>query len=241
MGENCPMSKPDFIETYPGALPPDACASLIARFEASGLASPGRTGEGVVSELKRSRDISISTRPEWRDADDMLNRAMIEGLLAYVRKYPYMLLSTLSFQHQDAGSEKSRRMLAADLLGMDEPALRQLLASALRPGPINLQHYTAGSGGYPAWHCEQSPSDARAEQLHRTLLWTIYLNEGFSEGETEFLYQERKIVPRTGTLLIAPTAFTHTHRGNVPGGRDKYIATSWVLFKRFDALFGKPQ
>ena len=45
----------------------------------------------------------------------------------------------------------------------------------------------------------------------------------------------RKIVPRTGSLLIAPAAFTHTHRGNVPKGGDKYIATSWVLFQRAEA------
>ena len=72
------------------------------------------------------------------------------------------------------------------------------------------------------------------------LLWTIYLNEGFAEGETEFLYQQRSIVPRTGSLLIAPAGFTHTHRGNRPKGGNKYIATSWVLFERADKLYGTP-
>ena len=57
------------------------------------------------------------------------------------------------------------------------------------------------------------------------------------EGETEFLHQQRKIAPKTGTLLIAPTAFTHTHRGNMPKGGDKYIATSWILFQRGEALY----
>ena len=35
-------------------------------------------------------------------------------------------------------------------------------------------------------------SDAadNGETLHRVLLWTIYLNDGFDEGETEFLYQQ---------------------------------------------------
>ena len=37
--------------------------------------------------------------------------------------------------------------------------------------------------------------------------------------------------------LIAPTAFTHTHRGNRPLHGDKFIATSWILFQRADALF----
>ena len=63
------------------------------------------------------------------------------------------------------------------------------------------------------------------------MLWTIYLNGGFRGGETEFLYQNRRIAPKTGSLLIAPTAFTHTHRGNMPKGEDKYIATSWILLQ----------
>lgn len=68
-------------------------------------------------------------------------------------------------------------------------------------------------------------------------MWTIYLNDGFDEGETEFLFQQRKVVPRTGSLLVAPTAFTHTHRGNRPHGGDKFIATSWILFKRAEVLY----
>jgi hypothetical protein len=48
-------------------------------------------------------------------------------------------------------------------------------------------------------------------------------------------------VPKTGSLLIAPTAFTHTHRGNRPEGGDKYIATSWILFQRAEAIFGRAE
>ena len=82
------------------------------------------------------------------------------------------------------------------------------------------------------------PRAPDCETLHRHLLWTLYLNDGFDDGETEFLFQQRKVVPRTGDLLIAPTAFTHTHRGNRPLGGAKYIATSWVLFQRAERLYG---
>ena len=230
------MSPPDFIEEYPGALAPDACAMLIARFEASGQAEPGRTGAGVEPDQKDSRDIYISTRPEWRDAVELLNSAMLKALVSYVRKYPYLLLSTLHFQYRDPHSGEARRMRAEDIAAMPEPELAGMLAGTMRPGAINLQHYQADKGGYPAWHCEAAPADPHAEALHRALLWSVYLNEGFEGGETEFLYQQRKIVPRTGSLLIAPASFVHTHRGNRPGRRDKYIATSWVLYPRFEQL-----
>ncbi len=73
--------------------------------------------------------------------------------------------------------------------------LTDIVRTALRPGQINLQRYTADQGGYPYWHCEQTPADPNSEMLHRVLLWTIYLNDGFDEGETEFFHQHRKIVP----------------------------------------------
>ena len=114
-----------------------------------------------------------------------------------------------------------------------------LIRKTLRPGTINLQKYLADQGGYPYWHCELYPKlgDATLETLHRTLLWTIYLNDGFVNGETEFFHQQRKIVPHTGALLIAPAAFTHTHRGNMPKSGNKYIATSWVLFQRAEVVY----
>ena len=131
-----------------------------------------------------------------------------------------------------------QRLTAERLQAMDDADLAAVVQAVLRPGAINLQRYAGGRGGYPYWHCELYPRDAQAETLHRHLLWTLYLNDGFGDGETEFLYQRRKIAPRTGTLLIAPAAFTHTHRGNRPEGGDKYIATSWILFQRAEQIFG---
>lgn len=228
------MDATDFIELIPDALSADACAAMIARFEASGAAEPGRTAAGVRRDYKDSRDITISGLPEWADVEHELNRAMFRGLLHYLRRYPQVLLSTFALEWRDSPDGPLRPARHDDLAGADDPTLSNLVMSLLRPGTVNLQHYLADSGGYPAWHCEIALADPRAEYLHRALLWTIYLNEDFDEGETEFLFQQRKVRPRTGSLLLAPTAFTHTHRGNRPLGGDKYIATSWVLFKRFE-------
>ena len=124
---------------------------------------------------------------------------------------------------------------------LNDGVLDQLVFRVFRPGSINLQKYIADQGGYPYWHCELYPRADKGETLHRVVLWTIYLNDGFREGETEFLYQNRRIAPKTGSLLIAPTAFTHTHRGNMPKGGDKYIATSWILFNRAEQLYARTE
>ena len=227
----------DFIEVYPEALSKEACALLVKHFEDSRAAVPGRVGGGVLPELKNSRDIQITGKPEWREAENALNAAMFKGLMQYLRKYPHTLIAPLMLQVPDEKPGEMRRLSAEDFTIMPDTQLGDIARAMLRPGAINLQRYTANEGGYPYWHCELYPKDAVCDTLHRTVLWTIYLNDSFEEGETEFLYQHKKIKPKTGSLLIAPTAFTHTHRGNKPINGDKYIATSWVLFQRAEILY----
>ena len=231
------MQDMDFIEVTPAALAPEACAAIVERMQASERLQPGRIGGGVFPELKRSRDLGISDDPDWADVAQALNVAVYAGLLAYLRKYPQALIAPLMLQ-QPGGDGALRRLAADDIAAMDDKALGQLARTCLRPGAINLQWYRAGEGGYPYWHCELYPRAADCETLHRHLLWTLYLNDGFGDGETEFLFQQRKVAPCTGDLLLAPTAFTHTHRGNRPSGGDKFIATSWILFQRAEALYG---
>lgn len=232
------MSRDDFIETTHDALPGAACAEIVARMQRSDALQPGRIGGGVFPELKHSRDIHITGNADWADVEQQLNTAVYAGLLAYLRRYPQALIAPLMLQQAGADGQP-RRIAAEDFVDMPDARLGELAQTCLRPGAINLQWYRAGEGGYPYWHCELYPKDGSAETLHRHLLWTIYLNDGFAEGETEFLFQQRKVAPRTGSLLIAPTAFTHTHRGNRPQGGDKFIATSWILFQRAEALFGQ--
>lgn len=229
-------ASPDFIELYPQALSPQTCADAVSRLQASPALEPGRIAGGVFPELKHSRDLRISGHAQWKDVESAILQALMAGLLRYLRRYPQALVAPFMLQSQVG--ETSKRLDAQDVQNMDDDALTSLVTTCLRPSPINLQWYRDGEGGYPYWHCELLPRDAQAETLHRHLLWTLYLNDGFAEGETEFFFQQRKIVPQTGALLIAPTAFTHTHRGNRPRGADKVIATGWVLFQRAEALFG---
>ena len=229
----------DFIEVHDDALPREHCAAIVERLRASTALQPGRTGGGVFPELKRSRDLALAGKRDWADVEAMLNQAVFAGLLAYVRRYPQALIAPLMLQVPDAAGAP-RRLQAGDITAMGDATLAPLLQACLRPGAINLQWYAADEGGYPYWHCELYPRDAQAETLHRHLLWTLYLNDGFTAGETEFLFQQRKVVPRAGRLLLAPAAFTHTHRGNRPQGGDKFIATSWILFQRAEQLYARP-
>jgi hypothetical protein len=89
---------------------------------------------------------------------------------------------------------------------------------------------TDPGGGYHIWHGEQGNGD----HADRVLVYMLYLNTLAQEeaGETEFLYQQRRISPQENTMVIWPATFTHAHRGNtVFGNRSKYIVTGWFYYE----------
>ncbi len=89
----------------------------------------------------------------------------------------------------------------------------------------NFRHQrTKVGGGYHAWHFERG----EAENIYRTLTFILYMNDVHEGGETEFLYYPKRIQPKAGRLLVFPTTFTHTHRGNPPLSNTKYIITTWA-------------
>ena len=85
---------------------------------------------------------------------------------------------------------------------------------------------TKPSEGYHVWHCEH---DER-KNGSRLLLVMVYLNDVEEGGETEFLYQSRRVKPKQGTMVICPSSFTHTHRGNPPLTGDKYMINGWIEY-----------
>jgi len=85
---------------------------------------------------------------------------------------------------------------------------------------------TKPAEGYHVWHCEHD----NRKNGSRLLLVMVYLNDVEEGGETEFLYQSRRIKPKQGTMVICPSGFTHTHRGNPPLTGNKYMINGWIEF-----------
>ena len=90
---------------------------------------------------------------------------------------------------------------------------------------IKLQKTLPGEG-YHVWHCEVN----NIQESRRFLLCMLYLNDMDEGGETEFLYQHKRIKPVKGRVVMCPTAFTHTHRGNPPLTTPKYMINGWMEF-----------
>jgi len=88
---------------------------------------------------------------------------------------------------------------------------------------LKIQKTEPGEG-YHTWHSEIVNKDTK----ERVLAVMAYLNDVEEGGETEFLYQKKRIKPVKNRILVWPAGFTHTHRGNPPLSNAKYIITGWV-------------
>jgi len=100
--------------------------------------------------------------------------------------------------------------------------------SSIRATAMKMQKTDPG-GGYHLWHCEQGNKD----HAERVLVYMLYLNDLSEQdgGETEFIYQRRRVRPEENTMILWPAAYTHTHRGNtVLGNKSKYIVTGWFYY-----------
>jgi hypothetical protein len=82
-------------------------------------------------------------------------------------------------------------------------------------------------GEYYHWHIDGGSHEFSQRQL--VAIWYLNDVEG-PGGETEFLYQQLKIKPEAGKLVLFPPFWTHEHRGSTLQQGLKYIATTWVVF-----------
>ena len=88
-----------------------------------------------------------------------------------------------------------------------------------------IQRYNPGE--YYHWHIDGGSHDFSQRQL--VALW--YLNDVPGPGgETEFLFQDVKIKPEKGKLVLFPPFWTHEHRAVTLNEGVKYIATTWIVF-----------
>ena len=226
----------DFIEIYPNALPDAFCDELISRFENHNGVSAGRTGGGVDETKKVSLDLMLDSHEDLGALKNQLLGYTLKQATAYFDKYAMALMGAVAVNV--AGEQGESLTLTPDNYQQFGKGRAEAIVKYLyRSGNINIQKYLQGKGGYPHWHSEQFPQLGHNEALHRVVLYMYYLNDVEEGGETEFYYQNKKIKPKKGTMVIAPASFTHSHRGNIPRSHDKYIATSWIMFNRAEQLY----
>lgn len=192
----------DFIGVWENHMPKSVCKKYINFFEEkiANQSSNNFTDEELKSQLMDGTHQFSQKNLGRKDLSVMLNYCDME-LSMTANQY---LQSCLLDYIDEYGQLNTSRIISTD---------------------VKLQRTQSG-GGYHVWHYE----NANAEMAQRVLTWIIYLNDmPENEGETEFLYQKRRIPPKAGTCVIWPAAFTHVHRGLTVYSQNKYILTGWYI------------
>jgi len=230
-----------FIAEFKQAFSPEFCQQLINKFEQDKRQHAGRTGGGVDTSKKRSLDLGISKFEDWAEINNQINQTLHQALIQYARAYPHFLVGAVSTQMQNPETKELTELNATHIQQMPEQQLSAIVNRIYQHEPINLQKYIKAEGGYPYWHSEHfpHPQDPEQRSLHRVLLWLVYLNDVEQGGETEFIYQQAKVKPSTGSLVLSPCGFTHTHCGHPPQSGDKYVLASWIGYRPAKVLYGQ--
>lgn len=229
----------DFIKVYENVLDDDFCDELCNIFDESPYANMGQTGGGVDKEKKVSSDLALFRHQEYNDVLLKIMPKLGNSFVNYLQEFYTLIISMFSLNVYHPVSKEPTRLTAENFDEVGLPQLHILMQQLFYILPPQLQKYHKGVGNYAYWHSGTYPELGENHALHRVLLYILYLNDVEEGGETEFLYQNKKIKPKKGSLVIAPSFFTHTHRGNVPISNDKYILTSWMQFKDAKTLYGK--
>lgn len=88
-----PMS---FIYEIENAIPGELCGEMIARFEAHPEQQhEGRIGEGrdIENDIKRSTDLRISGREDWKDIDQVLFNSLGKALSQLSAEFPFFAVN----------------------------------------------------------------------------------------------------------------------------------------------------
>ena len=229
----------NFIVEFKKALTPEYCQQLINKFEHSQNKKAGRTGSGVDTTKKDSLDLYLSNEPDWLEERNTIAQTILKATVEYAKMYPFILTGAVSPSIQDPVTGQIRTVSYEDTCQMSDSEIERLVRYIYTIDDINMQRYTKGQGGYHHWHSEHfpHPKDPTQRSLHRVLLWLVYLNDVEDGGETEFFYQQAKVKPTQGSIVLAPCGFTHTHRGSIPQSSDKYVLASWIMFNNAAKLY----
>lgn len=202
----------NLIQLYNNTLPSDFCKYVIQTFENSqDSMMDGIAGGSINKIIKDSKDIMIADASKsnagWAYIYDYLRENLLTNTINYLRQNPFCFInSTYS-------SELSLIATAAQRFGAMNNGVPHM----------QMQRYI-NNQGYYAWHHENEGGTTSK----RELFFIYYLND-VKGGETEFKFNPQKVEPKEGTLILAPSYWTHKHRGNPPmEGQTKYIITGWL-------------
>lgn len=195
----------DLIFELPNFLPDELCDHLITKYDSDPHQTDGVIHIGpkkiIDKKLKNSTELVISDAENWKPEDVVVQR--------YIQRFVKKYLKWLDTEF----SEYNKII----------PLFGRLSSSRTCDMGYTIQKQPT-TGSY-AWHYDGSPASTGD-----FFLVIAYLNTPEKGGETEFIYNNRKVKPERGKIIAFPATWTYPHRGNKVISGEKYILTSLIKF-----------
>lgn len=199
----------DFIFINPNSICSDLCDEIISNFENEPDRCDGLTLSGVNKAVKDTTDFMIPTNSEkW----NKIQKCLLKELTKNIEEYINELSKHENYRKTTQHSNDDFKVLNH----------KNIIFHCFM-----VQKYLKNVGRY-IYHNDSRIVIKDNETRVITYLW--YLNDVEEGGETVF-WNDYKIKPKKGQLILFPACWTFPHCGKTPISNDKYIITGWLYKK----------
>lgn len=195
----------DFIYQIKNSIPDTLCDEIIAIYDEDNTKYDGTTISGVNKSIKDTTDLLIPKDDiKWNKIENFLYKELSNKLLKYTANIYKKNYENDNYDKKFDFFQKKNLMVHYFM----------------------VQKYNKNKGKY-VYHDDSY--NTHNSQRVITFLW--YLNTVEEGGETVF-WDNYKIKPEKGKLLLFPSTWTYPHTGKMPISHDKYIITGWLCIDK---------
>jgi hypothetical protein len=202
-----------YIYINENSLSTDLCDEIISKFEEEEEKGPGSTFGGIQPKVKDTTDYNIEeNNPKWSRIREALITELINNIQIYASKLDRPMYHSQPLDISVVTNNPKKNIY------------KELDFNGLFFETIMVQKYKSNTGRYVYHNDFSSESD---KKRYRVLTYIYYLNDVEEGGETQF-WDNYKIKPQKGKLVLFPASWTYPHSGLMPLSHHKYIITGWI-------------
>ncbi len=208
-----------YIYINENSLSKELCDEIIDKFEEQENKGPGSTFGGIQPKIKDTIDYNIEiNNPMWKRIRETLIAELINNIDIYISKLDMPIYHSQPLDINDPNPSIIKNN-----------NFKELFINELFFETIMVQKYKSNKGRY-VFHNDGSFESNN--NRYRVLTYIYYLNDVEEGGETQF-WDNCKIKPQKGKLVLFPASWIFPHSGLMPVSSDKYIITGWIYQKAY--------
>ena len=194
-----------YIYTNPTSISKELSLDIIHLFENENSKYHGVTHGGLNKNIKDTMDYVIPKNDDkWYNIHSFLTKELFKNINIYLNQ----LNNNNNFKNENQNTTEIYKFFNGSKYYIHN---------------FMIQRYIKNEGRY-IYHNDFAINKENTQHRIITYLW--YLNDVIEGGETEF--DEFKIQPEQGKLLLFPACWTYPHCGKMPISNNKYIITGWI-------------